>query len=74
MSSASGTKPGGGRLRQAARLVLCWAIGHRTYRSDAFEQTCTRCRRAWWADYFQWRQDGYPTWHRVDHLPNKGKP
>lgn len=54
------------------RVVICWLVGHDEYRSDAFERTCKRCGRTWLAGYFQWRQDGYPIWHRVDNLPNKG--
>lgn len=52
-------------IRNLLKRLLC-AIGIHASREQTggFQRTCTCCGTHWVADYFQWRRDGFPIWHR----------
>jgi hypothetical protein len=45
--------------------LRCLLGFHDERRPCGFVRLCLRCGRIWESDYFQWRGDGFPRWHRV---------
>ena len=46
--------------------LLCFLGMHNLQRLGSFHRKCSCCGAEYYADYFEWRVNGYPTWVKIE--------